>query len=131
MLLAHSVPNNVVVGQAPPAPADLSSLTQRGCVEETENPEAKLWWQSREEVDLDQVANGSGDVRQLREAALGEDALEHKIAVFGRSGGEERPDVGYGLLVGLGESTEFLFMGQHTVSHCSSEDRIVHSGVVP
>jgi hypothetical protein len=55
---------------------------------------------------------------------LGEDALEHEIAVFGWGGGEEGPDVGDGLLVGLRDGTEFLLIGQHTVSHWQREGSV-------
>lgn len=46
--------------------------------------------------------------RELGEAALGDDALKHEFAVLGRRGGEERPDVGDGLLVCSGETVEVL-----------------------
>ena len=44
----------------------------------------------------------------MREAALREQTLEHQVAVFGRCGGKQRPDVCDAPLVGLGEFCEFL-----------------------
>ena len=108
MLLAHLVPHHVIIGELSPPPADLGGVAERGGVEVAEDLEAQFGGQSAEEVDLDEVADGGGDEGELGEAALGEDALQHEIAVGGGGGREERPHVGDALLVDLGFLLEFL-----------------------
>lgn len=95
------MPDDIIVGHFSPAATDLGGLAQRRGIEVAEDLEAELWRQSRHEVDFDQVADRGGDEGELREAALGEDALQHEVAMLGRGSGEEGPDVGNGLLVGL------------------------------
>lgn len=84
VLLAHLVPDHIVVGELSPFAAHLSRFAERGCVEIGEDFEAQLMRQCANEVDLDQVTDGRGDERQLREAALSQNALEHEVAVARR-----------------------------------------------
>ena len=93
MLLTHLVPDHIIVGQSPPSLADLRGFAKGGCVQVAENFEAEFGRKCGEEVDLDEVSYAGGDVGELRETALGEDALQHEVAVFGWCGGEERPNM--------------------------------------
>jgi hypothetical protein len=77
MLLAHLVPDHVVIGELSPSTADLGGLAEGCCVEVAEDLEAQFRRKCAEEVDLDEVADRRGDEGELGEAALGEDALEH------------------------------------------------------
>jgi hypothetical protein len=98
------MPDNIVISQLSPSSADLSSLCERRGVQRAQDLEAKLRREQGEEVDLDQVPYGSRDEGELWETADGQYALEHKLALLSWSGREYRPDMGYALLVGLGES---------------------------
>jgi hypothetical protein len=88
----------------------LGCVAEGGCVEEAQDLEAELGGEGGDEVNLDESADGGGDEGELGKAALGEDALQHKVAVSGRSSGEESPHTGYALLVGLRFTAEFLLM---------------------
>ena len=103
MLLTHLMPHHIIIRQLTPLATHLRSLTQRCRIQIRKDFEAEFGGEGGEEIDLDEVADRGGDEGELGEAALGEDALEHEVAVFGGGGGGEGPDVGYGLLVGLGE----------------------------
>ena len=108
VLLAHLVPNDVVICQLSPPSIDLRGLAERGCVEVAEDLEAQLGGERAEEVDLDEIADGRGYEGELRETALSEDTLQHEVAMARRGSGEERPDIGNALLVSLGFSAELL-----------------------
>jgi hypothetical protein len=108
VLLAHLVPDDVVVGKLSPPPAHLGGVAQRSRVKRAKDLEAQLSGECAEEVDLDEVADGRGDEGELGEAALGEDALQHEVAVSRGGGREERPNVGDALLVNLRFLLEFL-----------------------
>ena len=108
MLLAHLVPNDVVICQLSPPSVDLRGLAERGCVEVAEDLEAQLGGERAEEVDLDEIADGRGYEGELRETALSEDTLQHEVAMARRGSGEERPDIGNALLVSLGFPAELL-----------------------
>ena len=54
MLLAHPVPHHIVVGKAPPALADLSSMAERGGVKIGEDAEGNFRRSDGEEVDSQQ-----------------------------------------------------------------------------
>jgi hypothetical protein len=112
MLLAHPVPHDVVVGHLSPPPTNFGGCAQRRGVEKTKDLEAQLVGQGGNKVDLDEIADVGRDERELWEAACGENALEHEIALAGGCGGEDGPDVGDALLVGLRLASEFL----HNVS---------------
>ena len=72
VLLAHLVPNDVVICQLSPPSVDLRGLAERGCVEVAEDLEAQLGGERAEEVDLDEIADGRGYEGELRETALSE-----------------------------------------------------------
>ena len=101
VLLTHLVPNDVIVSQLPPPPIDLGGFAERGCVEIAEDLEAQFGGECAEKVDLDEIADGRGNEGELGKTALSEDALQHEVPMARRGGGEERPDVGDALLVGL------------------------------
>lgn len=113
MLSAHERPDNIVIGEITPAAADLSGFAERVCVKVAENLVGKLRGQSRQKVDLELFVDFARDRGKLGKAALGDDALEHQLAVLGGSGGEEGPDMRDGLLVGGGEAIQFLKAGQN------------------
>jgi hypothetical protein len=86
MLFAHAVPDHVIVGKVAPSPTDLGRFAQRKCVEVCEDLIREFGRKSPEKIDLELLLDLASDGRQLREAALGNDALEHEVAVFGRRG---------------------------------------------
>lgn len=102
------MPDNIVICKTSPPLTDLGRFAEGGGIEVTQDLEAELRGESREEVDLDQVSNVRRDEGELREAALSEDALQHEISVFGRRRREQGPDVGNGLLVRLGETRKLI-----------------------
>lgn len=99
MLLAHFVPDNIVVGKGSPSSGDLSCLAERGSIEEGKDSEGEFGREGGDEVDSDEVSESAGDERELREAALGKDPLEDEDSLAGRCSGEDCPDVRDGLLV--------------------------------
>lgn len=108
MLLAHAVPNDIVVGEIAPAATDLGSLAKRYGIERTENLVGEFVGQGRKEIDLELFLDFAGDCRELRKATLRNNALEHQLTVLGGRGREERPDVGDGLLVCRRKTVQFL-----------------------
>jgi len=54
----------------------------------TKDFKAEFGREGSEEIDLDELANVGRDIRELREAALCEDALQHEIAMFTGCGRE-------------------------------------------
>lgn len=51
--------------------------------------------------------------RELWEAALGDDSLQHQLAMLGGGGREDRPHVGDGFLIGCREAVEFTLDESH------------------
>ncbi len=113
MLLAHADPDGVVVGQQAPCLADLGGLGETDGVEIAEDLLRDLDGQGGDEVDFEGLRDFAGDERELGEAELGEDALQHQLAVTSRGGGEQRPHVGDGLLVGRRELVQLLLDVDH------------------
>jgi hypothetical protein len=101
VLLAHLVPDYIIVGELSPFATYLSCFAERGSVKISEDFEAQLVGQCADKVDLDQVADRRSDEGKLRKAALCQNSLEHEVAVSGRGCREQRPDVSYALLVSL------------------------------
>lgn len=54
MLLTHSVPDHVVVGETLPTLADLGSMAEGGGVEIGEDPEGDFGWCDGQKVDAEE-----------------------------------------------------------------------------
>ena len=61
MLLTHSVPHDIIVGELSPLPAHLGGLAERGGIEMAQDLETQFMGKGGKEVDLDEVSNGRGD----------------------------------------------------------------------
>jgi hypothetical protein len=107
VLLAHAMPDQVIVSEVAPAATDLGGLAEGDSVEVAEDFIGELGGKGSEEVDLELLVHLTRHGRELREAALRDDALQHQVAVLGGRRREEGPNMSDGLLVGSGHAVKF------------------------
>ena len=88
VLLADAPPENIVVREALPPPADLRGAAEGDGVEIAEDLEGDLARQGGEGVDADEEGELLGEEGELGEAAHGEDAAEDELAAGVGRGGE-------------------------------------------
>lgn len=108
MLLAHPVPNHIVVSESPPALADLGSVAERCGVEVREDAKGDLWGEDGQEVDAEEWLKVVGEEGELGDTALGQEAAEDKLAMACWGRAEEGPDVRDNLLILAREQLDVL-----------------------
>lgn len=62
VLLAHFMPDNIIVCQRPPSLTDLRRFAERGCIQVAEDLEGYFGRKRGQKVDADEVTNVRGDV---------------------------------------------------------------------
>lgn len=108
VLLAHAVPYDIIVSEVAPPAADLGGFAKRYGVEAAEDLVGEFGGEGGEEVDLELFVDFAGNGGELGKAALGDNTLEHQLAVLRGGSRKERPHVCDGLLVLGCEAVEFL-----------------------
>lgn len=108
MLLTHSVPDHVVVGETLPAFADLGRMTEGGGVQIGKDPEGDFGGCDGEKVDAEEGLQMVGEEGELGHTALSEKSAENELTMASWSAAKQRPNVGDDLLVLLWEACDVL-----------------------
>jgi len=85
--------HDILVGEYPPLSGYLSGFCQGYSVEVAQDPAGYLGRQGAQEIDFQLLVDFSRHSRQLGEAALRHNPLQHEIAMFGGRRREQAPDL--------------------------------------
>lgn len=108
MLLAHPVPDHIIIGETLPALADLGSVAEGGGVKIGEDAEGDFGRSDRQKVNSEKRLKMVGEEGELGHTTLGQEAAEDKLAMTCWCRAEEGPDVRDNLLILVRQSFDIL-----------------------
>ena len=122
MLSTHPPPEQIIIRQLSPPSADLSCFSQGDGIQEPQDFQRHFFRKKREWVDADDLGEGFGEVRELREATHGENAFEDDFSFGMWGGGKGGPEGGDGGSFGHWKGVEGLDEGRRERGR-SQQDR--------
>lgn len=124
MLLAHPVPDHIIIGETLPALADLGSVAEGGGVKIGEDAEGDFGRSDRQKVNSEKRLKMVGEEGELGHTTLGQEAAEDKLAMTCWCRAEEGPDVRDNLLILVRQSFDILIIEEASV--CFLGGRVSH-----
>lgn len=115
MLLAHPVPDHIVIGETLPTLADLGSVAEGRGIKVGEDTEGDFGRSDRQKVDSEERLKMVGEEGELGHTTLGQEAAEDELAMACWCRAEEGPDVRYNLLILVRQSFDILIIEEASV----------------